>query len=185
MLKFSEIIGLPVISISTGNRIGVVKDIIFISTTKKILALIINNKKIMSNTKAIKVEDIVKAGRSAILVKDEKCVISLDQLPQLPNMKKYRDEIVDLQVYTDSGVNLGTVQDASFDFEIGMLEEIEISDGIVQDLIEGRKFIPATESIQLEKGIVIVESEKVHQLKTNGKGIKKYLLKGSSKNEKK
>jgi uncharacterized protein YrrD len=176
--------GLPIISIATGSQIGMVKDVVFFPTSKKISALIVNVKKLISSSKAIRIEDVVQVGKSAVLVADEKCMFSIDKLPKSPLIKSYQEELLDTQVYTDSGINLGVVQDISFDFELGMLEEIEISDGIVQDLMDGRKIIPVTESMQLEKGIVIIESKNVHQLKNNGKGLRK-LWKRSNKNEKK
>ena len=177
MLKFSEIIGLPVVSIASGYKIGTVKDIIFISDTKEISALIIHeNRKLMSSPQAIKVQDVIKVGKSAVLVSEEQCLTDLKSfLSSTEFVKQYSKEVKEKRVYTDGGVKLGTIQDALFDFETGMLAEFEISDGLVQDLIEGRKIMPATESIQLEQGIIIVESEKIHQLKDNHKGLKNFF----------
>ena len=185
MFKCSEIIGLPVINLSKGEKIGYVKDILIISDTKKIKAFVIHSRNLFSKSKAILSEDIVQVGKNAVLIRDEEKFVAVQELLSSPNIRSYKEGLVNQPIYTDSGVDLGVVQDAIFNFEIGQLHEIEISDGVIQDLMEGRKFIPVSESLQLEQGIVIVESEKTHNIRDNGKGIKKYIVKGSNENEKK
>ncbi|MGE4282273.1 MAG: PRC-barrel domain-containing protein [Clostridia bacterium] len=185
MLRFSTVIGLPVVSIKSGTKIAVVKDIIFDANTKKLVGLVVHCKKLMFNNKIILIEDIMSAGINAILIEDEDILISSEKLTQLPNTKKYWEEFIGTPVYSDNGVNIGEIQDVSFDWELGLLEELEISDGVVQDLIEGRKILPALESIELEQGIVIIDTHNMNQLKNSGKGIKKFLLEGSNEDGKK
>ncbi|NLY44070.1 MAG: hypothetical protein GX066_08915 [Clostridiaceae bacterium] len=184
MQKCSDVIGLPVISLSTGEKIGFVKDILLDSDTKKIKAFVIYSRNIFSKPRAVLSENIVRVGKGAVLVRDREKTVSVRELMSLPNIRSYKEGLVNQPVYTDSGVDLGVVQDAIFNFEIGQLDEIEVSDGIVQDLMEGRKIISASESLQLEQGIVIVETEKVRAIRKNGKGIKKYIMKGSKEDEK-
>ncbi len=177
LLKCSEMIGLPIISVSTNEKLGIVRDIVFKVPTKEICAFVILNKIILSSLKVVKIQDIMNIGKSAVLIQDDNCLIPFKRyLNEVNDVKKYGDEIAEKQIYTDNGIELGIIQDITFDFETGMLDEIEISDGLVQDLIEGRKMFPVSESIQLEQGIVIIESEKLHGLKEKQKGLKKLLL---------
>ncbi len=177
LLKFSEMIGLPIISVSTNEKLGTVRDILFKIPTKEICALIILNKKFMSSLKVVKIKDVINIGKSAVLIQDDQCIMpSKRYFTEVNDVKRYGDEVVEKQIYTDNGIDLGIIQDITFDFETGMLEEFEISDGLVQDLIDGRKMFPVSESIQIEQGIVIVESEKLHALKETQRGLKKLLL---------
>lgn len=177
MLKFSDIIGLPVIHIGEGNIIGTVRDIVFISKTKKITGLIIRTKSIVSSMKVIKAQDIVKVGKSAVLVSSNLCMQPVKEfLSTSTSVKRYQEDISEKQIFTDGGEKIGVIQDAIFNFEAGLLEEFEISDGLVQDLMEGRKVISSKEIIHLDQGIVIIESEKANHLKDKQKGLKKLLL---------
>ncbi|WHH59679.1 PRC-barrel domain-containing protein [Petroclostridium sp. X23] len=187
MLRFSTMIGLPVISVQSGEKIAIVKDIIFDTQIKKILALAVHCKKVIFNHRIILMENIINIGTSAVLIKNSDGLISYDVLSQsrFKNAKKYMEEFIGTPVYSNNGMNIGDIQDISFDWEIGSLEELQVSDGIVQDIIEGLKIIPVAESIQLEQGIVMIDQQNINDLKYSGKGIKRLLAKGSKDDERK
>jgi len=175
MIKFSKILELPVISISTGERLGTIHDIFFIPGSMKIIVFIIHIKRLITSEKGLPAEEIIKVGKNAVLIRDESKIVDINQLDIPDDAKSYRKDIAEIPVYTDSGLNVGYVQDAIFNFELGVLAEFEISDGIVQDLIEGRKKVPASESLHLEKGILILENKIISDIKHTGKGLKRLL----------
>ena len=184
MLKFTDIKYLPVIDASTGRKIGFVKDVLIVPATKEIKGFIISCKNLLYYFKAIKIEHIITIGKHAVLIKDIKYLISLKHFfLKVGEVKRYSDVFIEKQVYTDGGEKIGSIQDALFDFETATLAEFEISDGLIQDLIEGRRVIEAKEIIQLEKGIVMLGREKLKQLKQKHKGLKNLLGERKGKNE--
>ena len=184
VLKFSDIRALPVIDASSGNKVGTIKDILIVPTTKEVKGFIISCKNLIYHFKAIKIEHIITIGKEAMLIKHGRYMISLKAfLLETGKTQKYSETFIQKQIYTDGGEKVGSIQDASFNFEMGTLEAFEISDGLIQDLIEGRSIIEAKEIITLEKGIVMLEKEKTNQLKPKHKGLKNLLGERKEKNE--
>ena len=60
---------------------------------------------------------------------------------------------------TEEGLMLGRVSDVYFDQELGnTIIGIEITDGFVSDLIEGRKWLPCTSDMSIGESAVMVPS---------------------------
>lgn len=175
MIKFTKLIELPIISLTSGNKIGTIYDVIFMPDNMQIIAFIIVLKKLFAGKKVVLFKDIETVGENAVFIQNDSKMMNITQWHMPEDAKSYRKHVSDVPVYTDNGISIGAVQDALFNFELGVLAEFEISEGFIQDLMDGRKKIPVSESIHMEKGILILDNNKINDVQYSGKGLKRLL----------
>ena len=158
MKKVSNIIGLPVICIHTGNQIGIVKDIAC-DPESNVYGLILEPKTLFNEGKVIPLQEIKSIGDDAITVYVENITQTMDELEKehdelrgLYNARKLRGN----KIITTNGKELGIMEDVYFHEELGTILGYELSEGIVADITEGRKYLPKPESITEGEDVLIV-----------------------------
>lgn len=175
MRKYSEIVGLPVFSSGSGKKMSNVTDIVFSKKKKAITGLIAGNKAIPQSDKGIAFEDVVSMGRDAIMVKEDLVFKKVDK-----DFLRDRLNLIGLKVYTREGTNIGIVGDVLFDAETGNVEGVEMSDGLLNDIISGRNILPFFGNIEFNDECMFVGKEAYEELLHDGGGLKN-LLGNSSK----
>jgi uncharacterized protein YrrD len=82
-----------------------------------------------------------------------------------------------LKVFSKEGGELGFVKDVLFDSKSGKVESLEISDGLFQDVLQGRKMLPLFGKVEMGEDFAIVGNEAVEEMQDTGGGIRNKLLK--------
>lgn len=82
-----------------------------------------------------------------------------------------------MKVYSRSGWELGVIKDILFDYKTGNIEGVEVSEGIYQDLSEGRKIIPLIGKYEFGEDILLVDNDAFEESISTGGGIKNRIFK--------
>ena len=172
--KYSEVIGMPVITIQNGKKIGIIKDIIFSPKTREVKAFVLEKKGYEFLQKAVLLKDVVNLGKDALVVNDHSSVKTLRKAEAAGELKD-KGSLKGLKVYTRSGNDLGIIEDILFDFSTGIVEGVEVSDGILQDIVKGRNILPLFGKIEFGEENILVDKEAIDEIETTGGGIKKFL----------
>ncbi|MNE38216.1 PRC-barrel domain protein [compost metagenome] len=157
LLKLQEMIGLPVFDLSNGKQVGKVLDIL-LKEDWSISGIQLEGKKLFSsNIKAVRWEDIIAYGEDAVMIRSQQAI----QRWRAENIQlTYMDgnsKLKELPVLTADGVTIGYVTDVYFDQEMGnTITGIEISDGFVSDLMEGRKRLPFIPEMSMGENAIMV-----------------------------
>lgn len=175
MQIYSEIIGLPVICIENGKKLGVVEDIIFCPSHKQARALVLERKGCQIRKKAILVKDIHHLGNDAVVVNDCGCMGSMKN-ERISGELRDKGNVLGLRVYTKEGEDIGVVKDVLFDYEKGTIEGVEVSDGLIQDIMSGRNIVPLFGKVEFSEENILIDKEAVEEMLTNGGGIKKHFF---------
>lgn len=157
MKKESELIGLPVLSKKTGSKIGTTKEIIYSRKKYRVLGFLIKEGKIFNEAKIIQFHNIYSIGRDAIIVKSEAVVEKSSSLPgihELVNNGKFAEE----EVITESGEIIGHVKDILIDSNKGKVIGFILTDGIFQDLKEGRNVLLYSREIFFGESSIIISN---------------------------
>ncbi len=167
MKKASDIIGLPVLCIQTGNQLGVVKDIACDPETS-VYGLILEPKTLFNEGKVIPIKDVKSLGDDAITVYVEDIAQPFDKIEQqhddLIRGLYCSGKLKGTKVVTSNGNELGSLEDVYFHEEVGTIIGYELSEGIVADIKEGRKYLPKPESMTEGKDVLIVPKSSEDQL---------------------
>lgn len=156
-LKFQEMIGLNVFDLDNGKQVGKVLDIL-LNEDWTISGIQLKGKRLFSsNIKAVLWEDIVAYGEDAVMIRNQQAITQWDaeniQLTYLAGGNKLKE----LPVLTGDGIIIGYVSDVYFDQEMGnTITGIEISDGFISDLVEGRKMLPFIPEMTKGENVIMV-----------------------------
>lgn len=102
-------------------------------------------------------EDIVAYGEDAVMIRSKESIdkIDADHIPCTFLLGK--NKLKDLKVLTTTGTILGRISDVYFDQKLGnTIGALEISDGLVTDLIEGRKWLPCSDEMSIGENALMV-----------------------------
>lgn len=169
LIKGKEVIGLNIVTVDTGSIIETIKDVAYNPTTQRIEALFVSNGGLFSSAKAIYIDDVHSIGQDAAIVADRSVVVSVKQLPEvigsIAHAKKY---LVNTKVLTVEGRALGRVSDIIFDSHTGYVNSMEVSQGGLKTLTEGKKSIRPIDIVTIGADTTIVSAFTEIKLEAQG-----------------
>ena len=177
MPKWSELEGMPVIDTNCHKVLGLAKDIFFERTSGKAF-LCIKSEKLFAKPVYISTCDIGRIGMACIMVN-----FGGANIVQINNEDdKYFSFVKTIEkktIISENGKTLGKILDVIFDIKAQKPPEFEISDGICEDLWQGRK-MATYHSINLKNNDYLKLFEISSELIENGKGIKNLMRGGKN-----
>lgn len=150
MQRASDLLGLPVTD-ANNVPLGAVRELLVDFDRERLGALLIADK-ISGEAGLVPAEDIVFGPETLTVAPD--AIIRGDGAVILRQGKLKLEEACKLSVVTNSGSRLGNVADLIID---GIqLVALELSDGLLQDVFEGRNVLPLPENTRFEEEKLIV-----------------------------
>ena len=158
-MKLQEMIGLAVFDVEDGKQVGKIQDFI-VNDDWEIEGIELENKGLFTNhVKIVQWQDIVAYGEDAVMIRNQQAVRKTGADDIKYTYLLGRSKLKEMSVLTEEGLLLGRVSDVYFDQELGnTIIGIEITDGFVSDLIEGRKWLPCTSDMSIGGGAIMVPS---------------------------
>ncbi|MDF2985195.1 MAG: hypothetical protein K0R50_705 [Eubacterium sp.] len=172
--KYNEVLGLPVISAKDGMKIGTLKDVVFGKDSKGILAFVMDKGSYAVKGNIILLENVLSLGNDALIADDPNNLLEYRSFKKIYDIRD-RKHLRGLKIFTHSGEDLGVVQDVLFDYRTGKVEGVQVSDGIVQDIIMGRNILPFFGKIEIGSSNILVENEAVEEMISTGGGLRSRL----------
>ncbi|MBY9079503.1 PRC-barrel domain-containing protein [Paenibacillus sp. HN-1] len=167
-MRIQEFIGLNVIGVDEGKDVGKIVDCV-VDSTWKITGIELESKSFFSShVKVVAWEDIVAYGEDAVMIQNEESIrkVDADSIPH--TFLEGKNRLKDLEVVTEAGTILGKVSDVYFDQKMGnTIIAFEISDGLVTDLMEGRRWLPCVPEMSARADNLLVPALSEEQLEKN------------------
>lgn len=142
MLKGREILGLPVITLHEKKQLGEIKDLIYDPDQNKVLGYLVENGGWLRDGRGFLHSDVIKREDGCLVVADESVIRNIGSLSELKAALESKKDVRGLPVERCDGRSIGVIQDLVLDEETGAITGYEISDGVIQDLLDGRLTIP-------------------------------------------
>jgi uncharacterized protein YrrD len=159
IIKGKDVIGLNVITIDTGTIIETVDDIAYDPTDHRIVALLVDSGGLFSSAKAIHMDDVRNIGEDAVIVHDASVIKSLKELSDsVRSISSSNKHLVKTKVVTVDGKELGRVTDIYFDSASGYAETMEVSQGGLKTITEGKKSIKPSDIVTIGADATIVSA---------------------------
>ena len=169
LVKGKDVIGLSIVTIDTGSVIETIKDVAYNPTTQRIEALFVSKGGIFSAAKAIHINDVENIGEDAAIVENAAVIKSVKELPEvigsISGSNKY---LVSTKVLTINGKALGKVSDIVFNSETGYVDSMEVSQGGLKTLTEGKKSIKPIDIVTIGADTTIVSAYTELKLEAQG-----------------
>lgn len=142
MIRLQQLIGLPVLTMNTGKKVGIVKDAWF-DERWRLKGLVLEYAKWFAvKVRTVQWSAVLSCGDDAVFIADDSKVdTGKKQLLQ----RAYCMGVIhlkDMPVITVTGMQLGRVSDVYFyPLQDTQIIGYELTDGFISDLMEGRKWL--------------------------------------------
>ncbi len=155
-MKAKQVIGLPVIELGSGKRLGQVKDLL-VDGDFNVRAILVEPRQLFSASRAILTERIAAVGEDAVMISDRNALQEWDESGAWHSFLNGTSKIKGLPVITSDGQELGSLEDVYFEAELGnKITRCELTDGLISDLKEGRKWLAIPERFTVGEDSIIV-----------------------------
>lgn len=157
MHRAMDVLGLPIISLGTGEEIGVINDILCDMEWRR-LGVVVRDGSWFQPGAYIPSDKIHAVGEDCLTVESKDAITSIqasfkhDTIGFLTGKRKLKGR----PVFTRNGDLLGSVEDVYFSLNWEKLVACELSQGWIVDITEGRKRLPITPTLILgKKGLIV------------------------------
>ncbi|WP_110931816.1 PRC-barrel domain-containing protein [Paenibacillus bouchesdurhonensis] len=142
-MRLQDMIGLSVFDVEGGKQVGKVLDVM-LNEDWTISGITLEGKVMFSSScKVVLWEDIVAYGEDAVMIRNQQAVRRWEAENIQLTFISGNGKLKELPVLTEDGTMIGYVADVYFEQDLGnTITGIEISDGFISDLMEGRKMLP-------------------------------------------
>ncbi len=136
MVKISDLIGLPVLEQSSCEQIGEVQEVMINIRQALVEAAIVTSSGWFTGKQALLLKQIVSVSDTDVLIRDKTAMQPLEVHGEM-----FAD-LLDRPLITITGAKIGVLADLWFELATGIIDAYVVSDGVVTDLLEGRRKLP-------------------------------------------
>ncbi len=159
MRRRSELIGLLVLTKDGARRLGQVADVLVSASDGRVIGLLLTGGSAFLGHRVYPYEEVAAIGNGAVLVNSESAVISTRDGGKLKQLLARHNEVVGKRILSESGDDLGVVADLVFDPDTGRVLGYEVSGGVVQDIVSGRRFLSVGSGLTPGEEAIICECD--------------------------
>lgn len=153
MKKSTEILGLPIISISEGLEIGKVKSLVINPEKGSLDFITIEHEDWQVSVRAIPFKKVIGIGEYALTIETENSVIDLNEIPIANQLVNKKIKITDAKVMTRKGELLGSVREYFTDEDNGQVMGMQVKVG------DHEVILPSETVLTYGKDILIVTED--------------------------
>jgi|LSQX01.2.fsa_nt_gb uncharacterized protein YrrD len=166
MKKSEKILGYPVIDISSGEKLGRVKDFIFNGDSGTVDYLVVENDTGAFMAKVVSTADILGIGEYAVTIGSENAVKDLNSTVDAVRLSKKDIKIKDTDILTKKGTIIGQTGDLYIDEDDNCkIIGLEFISNESAEETESRMVLPAGSVITYGRDLIIVEEDALSKLK--------------------
>lgn len=175
MKKSRKFISMPVISLEDGREIGRVKGLVINPNTKKVSALLVEERKWFKEQKIVPFLKIRSIGDDAITVEKNNTVQKPANLPEMVSLVKENIEVIGAKVIAENGITLGFVEDFYVHTVTGEIVELEIGGKLVDSFLKGRARLSVDYIKTIGKSVLVAVEGADQQLEPIDGGLSESL----------
>lgn len=157
MKKSQQIIGLPIISISDGNEVGKVKNIIINSEKGTIDYFVVDSGIQALSTRVIPTANVLGIGEYAMTILNPEAISDISKIPAAIELLQKNITVKETKVLTKKGSLIGETGDIFVDVDNGCLI---VGIEYIADITEKKvRIIPRSSVITYGKTLLVVEDD--------------------------
>ncbi len=172
MRKGKDIIGKPVVSYDSGEKVDTIVDLIFDQNDNCLLGFLIDEGGWFSNAKVLPLNLVKAIGLDAVIIATESAISPSSTYPNIHSILENNNILDGTRIMTTDGRDLGKLIDFYFDETTGRIEGYETSGGLFADAYSGRSFVPAPKTLKIGEDVAFVPAETAAMMEQQVGGLK-------------
>jgi len=158
MQKVSELVGKPIVSAETGERMGKVADVLLDPQSSHILGLVVGGG-LLSSEQVLPYADVQTLGKDAVVARSGKGVVGPKEWRQQGLDTARSSALTHKRVLTTSGRALGEIHDVLVDESAGTVEAFVVANSALGGLVRRRSILPQGSGVTIGADAVLVPDE--------------------------
>jgi uncharacterized protein YrrD len=159
MRKGKDIVGKPLITYDSGEKVETIVDLIFDQYENRLLGFLVDEGGWFSNAKVLPLNLVTAIGVDAVIIQSKEAIALATDYPDIHKVLENNNILNGTRIMTTDGRDLGTLIDFYFDEQTGIVEGYEASGGLFADAYSGRSFIPAPQTLKIGEDVAFVPAE--------------------------
>jgi uncharacterized protein YrrD len=151
MPKGRELVGLPVVTREKGEELGRIQDLLYDQQTGALKAVVLEGGGWLREPKVVPFAELQARGAKTFCIAGEQALRH-----ELPTGTRCWQETRGMPLLDSDGTELGLVEDVVIDLATGRITALEVSTGLVNDLMDGRKEIDLSGEVNWGTDTVII-----------------------------
>lgn len=173
MIRYTSLLKSSIFDINE-EEIGKVADLVFSNNLHKITNLVVENGKLIKDKWLLPFDTITTINDDGVQINMDKCLkvedLNIDKLIIGEDIK-----IIEKSVLKEDGELIGYVKDVIINPLNGIVIGFIITEGIFEEILKGRSFIPNMGSINVGGENIIINDTIMNQIVKNKEYYKKLL----------
>jgi uncharacterized protein YrrD len=153
--RLSEMIGKPVVSTDSGDKMGTITDALLDASAATVLGLVIRHG-LIPKDEVLPLADVQRVGRDAVLARTEEHLMGSRDWRKGEVEVTRSSEVMGRRVVTAAGEQLGAVSDILIDEQTGHFGGLEVQSRSLGGLRSHRIVLPATAQPRIGPDVVVV-----------------------------
>ncbi len=176
-----SLIGMPVYSITEGESIGVVRNVILDPEAKQLLAFAVDRRGWYRDVKIIAYSKVKNIGTDAITIEERNSAQRAANLPKMVQYMHQPSHLVGNRVISDNGHTLGRVDEYYLDSETGTVCRLDVSGGVMGNIISGKAIVKGKYIITIGVSAIVVDRHCLNDIETVESSLKLNLQEAKEK----
>ncbi len=155
MRRVSELVGKPVVSADTGERIGKVSDVLLDAQSRRMLGVVVSAG-LFAGEQVLPYEDVQTIGKDALVARSAGGVVGPKgwRAQGLDTLRT--SALTGRRVLSTSGRSLGELHDLQVDEQAGTVEAFEVAVAAMGGLVRRRALLPRVDGVTVGADAVLV-----------------------------
>lgn len=115
-------------------------------------------------------DSITSFEKDRLRVENKKKIKKWKEINNKDSLKLAKD-IFGSEVLNRVGKYIGSINDICFDEESGLVKEIIVSDGIVEDLFKGKRIMPVIGKVEFSEDCILTDNEAEEEMHNAENGL--------------
>ena len=158
LLRSSQLINLPVMSLQTGEEIASSAKLVINPDNMRIVALELGGDKLDEHPSVLRFEDISELGNIGFIVDSSEEFVGLEDVISLKNIQEKKFQPVDMRVIDEQKHKLGKIYDTIFSTDNFIIEQICVKRPLFQSLGDTELIIHRDQIVDIKEKEIIVRS---------------------------
>lgn len=158
LLLGSRLIGTPIMSLQTGVQLATTRSPVIDPNNLKIIAYEVEGSLLTDKPSLIRIADVRELSDIGMIIDSSDEFIGLHDVIAIEKIYKLGFRLLGLTVVDESKHKLGKVTDYSVEVGSFIIQQLNVSRGIIKSLSETERLVHRTQIIEINNDYIIVKS---------------------------